>query len=81
MPQPKPFVVRPPKGAPNVLIVLLDQTAYSDPSTFGGPIKFPTLDKLAAEGLTYKNFHVNSLCSPSRTALHRSSIQLVRTSP
>lgn len=69
VPQPKPFQVRPPKGAPNVLIVLLDQTSYSDPSTFGGPINFPTLDKLAAEGRTYSNFHVNSLCSPSRTAL------------
>lgn len=68
--QPPPqFKVRPPKGAPNVVIVLLDQTAYADPSTFGGPIKFPTLDRLAKEGLTYMNFHVNSLCSPSRTAL------------
>ena len=65
----KPFVVRPPKGAPNVLLVLLDQVSYSDPSTFGGQIKFPTLDRLAREGLTYTNFHVNSLCSPSRTAL------------
>ena len=69
VPQPKPFQVRPPKGAPNVLIVLLDQTCYCDPSTFGGPINFPTLDRLAKEGLTYTNFHVNSLCSPSRTAL------------
>src|SRR5688572_16223879 len=40
VPQPKPFVVRPPQGAPNVVIVLLDQTAYADPSTFGGPINF-----------------------------------------
>lgn len=69
VPQPTPFKVRPPEGAPNVLLVLLDQTSYADPSTFGGPIKFPTLDKLAEEGLTYSNFHVNSLCSPSRTAL------------
>jgi len=69
VPQPKPFTVRPPKGAPNVLVVLLDQTAYADPSTFGGPIEFPTLDRLAKEGLTYTNFHVNSLCSPSRSAL------------
>lgn len=69
VPQPKSFVVRPPKGAPNVLLVLLDQVSYSDPSTFGGQIKFPTLDRLAKEGLTYTNFHVNSLCSPSRTAL------------
>ena len=67
VPQPEPFIVRPPKGAPNVLLILLDQIAYADPSTFGGPIKFPTLDRLAKEGLTYTNFHVNSLCSPSRT--------------
>jgi arylsulfatase A-like enzyme len=69
VPAPKSFRVRPPKGAPNVLIILQDQTCYADPSTFGGPINFPTLDKLAAEGLTYTNFHVNSLCSPSRSAL------------
>jgi arylsulfatase len=69
VPQPKPFIVRPPKGTPNVLIVLQDQTSYSDPSTFGGPIKFSTMDRLAKNGLTYMNFHVNSLCSPSRSAL------------
>ena len=49
MPQPEPFKVRPPKGAPNILLILLDQTAYADPSTFGGPISFPTLDRLASE--------------------------------
>jgi Sulfatase len=69
VPQPKPVTIRPPKGAPNILLILLDQTAYADPSTFGGPINFPTMDRLAKEGLTYTNFHVNSLCSPSRTAL------------
>ena len=67
--RPKPFKVRPPEGAPNILLILLDQVSYADPSTFGGPINFPTLDGLAKEGLTYTNFHVNSLCSPSRTAL------------
>jgi hypothetical protein len=51
VPAPTPFRVRPPKGAPNVLLILQDQTAYADPSTFGGPINFPTMDKLAAEGL------------------------------
>jgi arylsulfatase A-like enzyme len=69
VPQPKPVQIRPPKDAPNILLILLDQTAYADPSTFGGAINFPTLDRLAREGLTYTNFHVNSLCSPSRTAL------------
>ncbi|MFY9795908.1 MAG: hypothetical protein WBF33_13285 [Candidatus Nitrosopolaris sp.] len=44
VPQPKPFVVRPPKDAPNVALVLLDQVCYSDPCTFGDPIRFPTLD-------------------------------------
>jgi arylsulfatase A-like enzyme len=61
--------IRPPEGAPNVVIVLLDQVAYADPSTFGGQINTPVLDKMAAEGLTYTNFHVNSLCSPSRISL------------
>ena len=69
VPQPKPVQIRPPKDAPNILLILLDQTSYADPSTFGGPIRFPTLDRLAKDGLTYTNFHVNSLCSPSRTAL------------
>ncbi|MET4029620.1 arylsulfatase A-like enzyme [Bradyrhizobium sp. JR7.2] len=69
VPQPKPVSIRPPKGAPNILVILQDQTSYADPSTFGGPINFPTMDRLAKEGLTYTNFHVNSLCSPSRTAL------------
>ena len=69
VPQPKPVSIRPPKGAPNILIILQDQTSYADPSTFGGPINFPTMDRLAKQGLTYTNFHVNSLCSPSRSAL------------
>jgi arylsulfatase A-like enzyme len=58
--------VPPPPGAPNVLIVLLDQVGYADPSTFGGQIRTPTLDRLAKDGLTDTNVHVNSLCSPSR---------------
>ncbi|MCX5390552.1 arylsulfatase [Streptomyces sp. NBC_00094] len=61
--------IRPPKGAPNIVIVLMDQLAYADPSTFGGQIRTPTLDRLAENGLTYTNFHVNALCSPSRMAL------------
>ena len=61
--------VRPPKGAPNIVIVLLDQVAYADPQLFGGQIRMPTLDKLAKDGLTYTNFHVNALCSPSRMTL------------
>lgn len=69
VPPPPRFEVKPPKGAPNVVIVLLDQLAYADPATFGGQIRMPTLDALAKDGLTYTNFHVNSLCSPSRISL------------
>ena len=66
---PPRFEVRPPEGAPNVVIVLMDQMCYADPEAFGGPIRMPTFDRLAANGVTYTNFHVNALCSPSRTAL------------
>lgn len=69
IPSPPRFEVKPPKGAPNVVIVLLDQLSYADPATFGGPIRMPTLDRLAKDGLTYANFHVNALCSPSRISL------------
>lgn len=58
-----------PPGAPNVLIVLLDDGGYGQTSTFGAPIPTPTLDALAAAGLRYTRFHVTSLCSPSRAAL------------
>ncbi len=58
-----------PKGAPNVLVILTDDTGYGAASTFGGVIPTPTLDKLAEEGLRYTNFHSTALCSPSRAAL------------
>lgn len=58
-----------PKGAPNVVIVLIDDMGFGQPSTFGGPIAMPTLDRLANEGLRYNNFHVTALCSPTRMAL------------
>jgi len=66
---PAPFKVTAPEGAPNVVIVLLDDLGFGGPSTFGGPINMPTLDALAAEGLRYNNFHTTALCSPTRTAL------------
>ena len=66
---PSRFEVKPPSGAPNVVVVLMDQLSYTDPSTFGGPIRMPTLDRLAANGLRYTNFHVNALCTPSRMSL------------
>ncbi|NOR81302.1 MAG: sulfatase-like hydrolase/transferase [Methyloprofundus sp.] len=63
------FEVKAPKKAPNVVIILIDDIGFGGPSTFGGPIQTPTLDKLAAEGLSYNNFHTTALCSPTRNAL------------
>lgn len=58
-----------PAGAPNVLLVLLDDEGYGQSGTFGGLIPTPTLDRLAAGGLRYTRFHVTALCSPTRAAL------------
>ncbi|HSK30272.1 MAG TPA: sulfatase-like hydrolase/transferase, partial [Candidatus Limnocylindria bacterium] len=58
-----------PKGAPNVVIVLLDDFGFGQSSAFGGPISMPTVEKLAAGGLKYNRFHTTALCSPTRTAL------------
>jgi arylsulfatase A-like enzyme len=66
---PPRFEVKPPKGAPNVVVVLLDDIGFGQSSAFGGPAKMATLDKLAANGLRYNNFHTTALCSPTRTAL------------
>jgi len=63
------FEVRAPENAPNVVIVLIDDIGFGGPSTFGGPIQTPTLDNLAAEGISYNNFHTTALCSPTRNAL------------
>ena len=59
----------PPEGAPNVLLVLLDDVGFGQTSTFGGPTNTPTLQKLADEGLRYNRFHTTALCSPTRAAL------------
>ena len=64
-----PARVVPPKGAPNILVILIDDEGFGAPSTFGGVIPTPALDKLAANGLRYTNFHTTSLCSPTRGAL------------
>ena len=61
--------IRPPKGAPNVLIVLIDDVGFGASSTFGGPCHTPTLERLARGGLRYTRFHTTALCSPSRQAL------------
>jgi arylsulfatase A-like enzyme len=59
----------PPEDAPNVLIILLDDVGFGASSTFGGPCRTPTADKLAAGGLRYNRFHTTALCAPSRQAL------------
>ena len=59
----------PPEGAPNVLLVLIDDAGFGNPSTFGGPIQTPNYTRIAEEGLRYNRFHVTALCSPTRAAL------------
>lgn len=59
----------PPAGAPNVVIVLLDDVGFGASSTFGGPCRTPTADRLAAGGLRYNRFHTTALCAPTRAAL------------
>jgi hypothetical protein len=66
---PPRFEVKAPAGAPNVVIVLIDDLGFGAPSTFGGPIGTPTLDQLAENGLRFNNFHTTALCSPTRAAL------------
>ncbi|MFM2072777.1 MAG: hypothetical protein RLZZ623_3041 [Actinomycetota bacterium] len=61
--------LRPPKGAPNILIVLLDDVGFGASSAFGGPCHTPTFEMLAADGLKYNRFHTTALCSPSRQAM------------
>ena len=61
--------IRPPAGAPNVLIVLLDDVGFAASSTFGGPVNTPTAERLASRGLRYNRFHTTALCSPTRAAL------------
>ena len=66
---PQRFQVKAPDGAPNVLIVLIDDMGFGQSSAFGGPIHMPTLDHLANDGLRYNEFHTTALCSPTRSAL------------
>src|SRR5262245_16613171 len=63
------FEVKAPKGAPNVVIVLIDDMGFGQSSAFGGPVQMPTCEKLAASGLKYNRFHTTALCSPTRMAL------------
>ncbi len=64
-----PQPVQPPKGAPNVVMILLDDAGFGQFSTFGGGVPSPTMDRLAAEGLRYNHFHTTALCRPTRAAL------------
>ena len=59
----------PPEGAPNVLVVLLDDVGFGASSAFGGPCSMPTAERLAAGGLRYNRFHTTALCAPTRQAL------------
>jgi hypothetical protein len=61
--------VRPPDGAPNVLVILIDDVGFGASSAFGGPCQTPNFEKLAAGGLKYTRFHTTALCSPTRQAL------------
>ncbi|MBF5042882.1 arylsulfatase [Aggregicoccus sp. 17bor-14] len=64
-----PPIQRAPRGAPNIVLVLLDDVGFAWPSTYGGPVRMPTADRLAGGGLTYCQFHVTGLCAPTRAAL------------
>jgi arylsulfatase A-like enzyme len=61
--------LRPPKGAPNVLIILIDDAGFGSASAFGGPCNTPTAERLAAGGLKFNRFHTTALCSPTRQAM------------
>ena len=64
-----PQPVKPPKGAPNIVYILIDDAGYGQFGTFGGAVPTPALDRVAAEGLRYTRFHTTALCSPTRAAL------------
>jgi arylsulfatase A-like enzyme len=66
---PPRFEVKAPEGAPNVLIVLIDDMGFGQSSAFGGPIHMPTVEALANDGLRFNEFHTTALCSPTRIAL------------
>lgn len=66
---PKRWQVKAPEGAPNVVVVLIDDIGFGASSAFGGPINMPNLEKIAANGVKYNRFHTTALCSPTRVAL------------
>src|SRR6202021_998475 len=64
-----PTALKPPAGAPNILVVLFDDVGFSDFGCYGSPISTPVIDRLAAEGLRYSGFHTTAMCSTTRAAL------------
>jgi arylsulfatase A-like enzyme len=66
---PPRFEVKAPDGAPNIVIVLIDDIGFGHSSAFGGPCQMPTCDQLARNGIRFNRFHTTALCSPTRTAL------------
>lgn len=82
-----PQVAQPPKGAPNVVYIVLDDVGYGQIGCFGGPIQTPNIDRLAEGGLRYSNFHTTALCSPTRSCLltgrnhHSAGVALVTEWP
>src|SRR5262249_59487527 len=64
-----PDAARPPAGAPNILVILFDDVGFSDFGCYGSPIRTPTIDRLAAQGLRYSRFHTHALCSTTRPGL------------
>jgi arylsulfatase A-like enzyme len=63
------FEVKAPEGAPNVILILIDDLGFAGTSTYGGPVSTPTFDRLASQGLIYNNFHTTAVSSPTRAAL------------
>jgi arylsulfatase A-like enzyme len=63
-----PATPRPPAGAPNIIVVLLDDMGFSDIGPFGAEIATPNLNRLAAAGLRFTNYHTTPVCSPARAA-------------
>lgn len=68
-PFPAPQRIHPPEGAPNVLVILLDDMGFGAPSVFGGPCATPAAEQLAENGLRFNRFHTTAICSPTRAAL------------
>ncbi|SMD44768.1 arylsulfatase [Aquiflexum balticum DSM 16537] len=66
---PERFEVKAPEGAPNVILVLVDDLGFAGTSAFGGPVSTPTFDRVASEGIYFNNFHTTAVCSPTRAAI------------